>query len=364
MNFALNQIELVDLFFRFASVGGLLFISLVWLEHRVLLHLWISRCLLCCLSGYLLLTAPIDNAIYSDFRGLFLLLTELLPYCLWLYVFALIKPEIRTKDIPWLIQAAVLCTFLWFLYFFGVLQGSGSFHQVNHILGIVFYCHIAFMAIYDFQDDLVQQRRKLRVVVATFIGAYSFFLTLLELFDDSLRTSSLFSVINATTIFVLIFLFLTYSAKTKSANTKPAKTKPDLEQLNDGLPNSAPQGWVNPSIPAIFSSDLEKMRRLMAQQFYTQSNLTIGALANALGMPEHRLRLLINKHLEYQNFSVFLNHYRIPAAKIILKDLERARLPVLTIALELGYGSIGPFNRAFKQTTGLTPSEFRKKFQN
>jgi AraC-like DNA-binding protein len=354
VTFILTQIELIDLFFRFASVGGLLFISLVWLEQSVSLHLWISRCLLCCLSGYLLLTAPIDNAIYGDFRGLFLLLTELLPYCLWLYVFTLIKPEIRIKDIPWLIKGLICCTFLWFLYFFGVLQGSGRFHQVNHILGIVFYCHIAFMAIYDFQDDLVQQRRKLRVVVAAFIGAYSFFLTLLELFDDSLRTSSLFSVINATTIFVLIFLFLTYSAK----------TKPNLEQLKEGLPDSAPQGVVNASIPVIFTSDLEKMRMLMAQQFYTQSNLTIGALAEALSMPEHRLRLLINKHLGYQNFSVFLNHYRIPAAKIILKDPDRARLPVLSIALELGYGSIGPFNRAFKQTTGLTPSEFRKKFQN
>jgi AraC-like DNA-binding protein len=79
---------------------------------------------------------------------------------------------------------------------------------------------------------------------------------------------------------------------------------------------------------------------------------------------EHRLRLLINKHLEYQNFSVFLNYYRIPAARIILKDPERVRLPVLTIALELAYGSIGPFNRAYKQTTGLTPSEFRKKLHN
>jgi AraC-like DNA-binding protein len=87
-------------------------------------------------------------------------------------------------------------------------------------------------------------------------------------------------------------------------------------------------------------------------------------LAKALGMPDHRLRLLINTHLGYQNFSVFLNRYRIPCAKTILIDQERAILPVLTIALELGYGSIGPFNRAFKQTTDFTPSEYRKNIQN
>lgn len=349
-----TQIEFIDLFFRFASVGSLLFINLFRLEKSVYLHLWISRCLLCCLSGYLLLTAPIDNAIYGYFRGLVLLLTELLPFCLWLYVFTLIKPELRTKGIPWLLRASVFCVFLWFFYFFAVLQGNGSFHQISHILGLVLYFHIAFMAIYDFQDDLVQQRRKVRVAVAVFMGVYSCFLTLLELFDDSLRASPLFSVINAATIFVLIFLFSTFLEKTKSGS----------EQSAEGLLGTAPEAAVSNSMPVIFISDLEKMRMLMQQQFYTQSNLTIGVLAEVLGMPEHRLRLLINKHLAYQNFSVFLNSYRIPAAKTILKDPDRARLPVLTIALELGYGSIGPFNRAFKQTTGLTPSEYRKIIQN
>ena len=33
---------------------------------------------------------------------------------------------------------------------------------------------------------------------------------------------------------------------------------------------------------------------------------------------------------------------------------------VLTIALEAGYGSIGPFNRAFKERFGLTPTEYRR----
>jgi AraC-like DNA-binding protein len=346
----ITEIELIDLFFRFSAVGSLFFINLFWLEKSVSLHLWISRCLLCCLSGYLLLTAPIDDAIYGYLRGLVLLLTELLPFCLWLYVFALIKPELRTKDIPWLVRASVFCMFLWFFYFFAVLQGRGSFHQINHVLGLVLYFHIAFMAIYDFQDDLVQQRRKVRVAVAVFMGVYSCFLTLLELVDDSLRANSLFSVINSATIFALIFLFSTFSAKTKN----------DCEQSAEGLLGTAPEAEVSNSMPVIFISDLEKMKMLMQQQFYTQSNLTIGVLAEALGMPEHRLRLLINKHLEYQNFSAFLNSYRISAAKTILKDPERARLPVLTIALELGYGSIGPFNRAFKQSTGLTPSEYRK----
>jgi len=34
-------------------------------------------------------------------------------------------------------------------------------------------------------------------------------------------------------------------------------------------------------------------------------------------------------------------------------------VPISTIALDAGFQSLGPFNRAFKTETGLTPSEFR-----
>ena len=43
-----------------------------------------------------------------------------------------------------------------------------------------------------------------------------------------------------------------------------------------------------------------------------------------------------------------------------LRKAEEARLPVLSIALGVGYGSIGPFNRAFKARMGMTPTRFRQ----
>jgi len=33
---------------------------------------------------------------------------------------------------------------------------------------------------------------------------------------------------------------------------------------------------------------------------------------------------------------------------------------VITIAMDAGFQSLGPFNRAFKATTGVTPSEYRR----
>jgi AraC-like DNA-binding protein len=54
-----------------------------------------------------------------------------------------------------------------------------------------------------------------------------------------------------------------------------------------------------------------------------------------------------------------VNRWRLTDAKAALADPGQASVPVSTIALDAGFGSLGPFNRAFKAETGLTPSEYR-----
>lgn len=103
-----------------------------------------------------------------------------------------------------------------------------------------------------------------------------------------------------------------------------------------------------------------KLAAAMEAGAWRREGLTIGALAADLGAPEHRLRKLINDGLGYRNFADFLNARRIDAAKAALADPERARDTVSAIAFDLGYASLGPFNRAFKEATGQTPSEWRR----
>jgi AraC-like DNA-binding protein len=98
----------------------------------------------------------------------------------------------------------------------------------------------------------------------------------------------------------------------------------------------------------------------MADGAYRRAALTIGELAGMLHVPEHRLRALINQRMGFRNFSAYLNEHRIADAKNRLADPDIVSLPVLTIAMDLGYGSLAPFNRAFKSATGQTPTEFRR----
>lgn len=106
---------------------------------------------------------------------------------------------------------------------------------------------------------------------------------------------------------------------------------------------------------------LKRLEHLMTvERVYRQESLSIGLLAVKLKMPEHRLRSLINEGLGHRNFNAFVNRYRIDEAKAALADPDQMDVPVLTIALDAGFASITPFNRAFKAETGLTPTEFRQ----
>ena len=107
---------------------------------------------------------------------------------------------------------------------------------------------------------------------------------------------------------------------------------------------------------------MARLQALMAAgDLWRREGLTIGALAAEVGVPEHRLRRLINGGLGYRNFADFIGGRRIEAAKLALADPANARASISGIAFDLGYASLGPFNRAFKEVTGQTPTAWRQE---
>ncbi len=107
---------------------------------------------------------------------------------------------------------------------------------------------------------------------------------------------------------------------------------------------------------------LERLANFMdEEQIWRKPELSIGSLAALMAIPEHRLRRLINRELGHRNFAAFVNVRRIQAAKDELDDPRLGSKPVSSVAYELGFGSLGPFNRAFKEATGVTPTEWRRR---
>jgi AraC-like DNA-binding protein len=106
---------------------------------------------------------------------------------------------------------------------------------------------------------------------------------------------------------------------------------------------------------------LATLNLLMAKgEVWRREGLTVAALATEVGMPEHRLRGLINGRLGHRNFAAFINARRIDAARRQLANPACAETPISKIAYDLGFASLGPFNRAFKDATGATPTEWRR----
>ena len=112
-------------------------------------------------------------------------------------------------------------------------------------------------------------------------------------------------------------------------------------------------------VNAQMHDDLHRLNTLMADGFYRQENLTLAALADALQMPEYRLRATINKSLGYSNFNEYLNDLRIAEAARRLGD--EPDTPVTNIALDAGYRTMSSFNRAFRKIHNATPSEYREQ---
>lgn len=87
-------------------------------------------------------------------------------------------------------------------------------------------------------------------------------------------------------------------------------------------------------------------------------DLRIGDVAARLGQPEYKVSQCISTVLGFPNFNRLINHHRIERAKRLLADPDQG-LPILEVAFECGFGSVGPFNRAFREQVGVTPREFR-----
>ncbi len=110
---------------------------------------------------------------------------------------------------------------------------------------------------------------------------------------------------------------------------------------------------------------LARLLQLMQEEkVYRQEGFGLGALVAALEVPEYRLRRLIHERLGHRNFSSFVNGYRLAEVTAALADPGQADVAILTIALDAGFQSIGPFNRAFKTHTGMTPTAYRKQAES
>ncbi|MEO0585441.1 MAG: helix-turn-helix domain-containing protein, partial [Bacteroidota bacterium] len=95
-------------------------------------------------------------------------------------------------------------------------------------------------------------------------------------------------------------------------------------------------------------------------QPFLDPHLTLKALAEQIQLPPNQLSQLLNESFE-QNFSDFVNAYRLEVFKEKMGNPQNRHLTLLALAYESGFNSKTVFNTYFKKITGLTPRAYQKE---
>ena len=273
----------------------------------------------------------------------------------WLFAKALFRDGFRVRAEHVAATIALVALGLWHELDFGrdVRAGIGTpFALLGSLAydGLVLAFVVAALheAWRGLASDLVERRRRLRIGLVAAIAAYLAIIVAVQLSNLTLGTRTAAPLVLAN---LTLMLAAGFAASVS------------LLQLRRGTWIEAAWGADGPTVepPAADRALLASLTRRMSEEaLYRREGLTIGALARTLGTQEYVLRRVINRQLGYRNFNDFVHSYRIREACARLRSQAEALRPVLSIALDLGYNSIGPFNRAFKARTGMTPSEFRR----
>jgi len=102
------------------------------------------------------------------------------------------------------------------------------------------------------------------------------------------------------------------------------------------------------------------LKKAMEQEGrYLDSALNLTLLSQHTGIPPKTISAVLNQHL-HTSLNEFINEYRIREFKRRLLEADLQILTITGIAFDCGFNSQATFQRAFKQVTGMSPSEYRK----
>jgi AraC-like DNA-binding protein len=270
------------------------------------------------------------------------------PAMLWIWAGTIFVDELHPT---W--RDALAWSVLPFLGMFEFLAWRPWMAPLHQGLAVVFIVAAAWRIAVGLGGDLVERRRRLRPLLAGGAVVYAGVTLALSILSPHRPVASIGRVVEVGLLTALSIGFA-------------------LLALRAGRPLSAsPVVAVAAPAPAIDDDNdadqslLARLRALMEDgKVYRQEGFGVAALVAALDVPEYRLRRLINQRLGHRNFPSFVNGYRLAEAIAALADPAQADVPVLTIALDSGFQSIGPFNRAFKAHTGMTPTAYRKQAES
>jgi len=97
-------------------------------------------------------------------------------------------------------------------------------------------------------------------------------------------------------------------------------------------------------------------------KLYLDPELNLSKTSTLTGIPAKTISAVLNQYRE-TSFNDFINEYRVREVREKLGDSGKQHLTISGIALESGFNSQATFQRAFKNSTGVSPREYLNGLQ-
>lgn len=114
----------------------------------------------------------------------------------------------------------------------------------------------------------------------------------------------------------------------------------------------------NDEVNKELNQDIDKLEIFKQKQLFLKYDITLQEASDELLIPKYRLTQAI-KSAGYPNFYAFVNAQRIEYSKELLLNLPR-NLAMESVVADSGFQSRSTFYRVFKESTGLTPREYKE----
>ena len=320
---------------------------LLWRDHRAMLAARLAIAMNLGIASYVVITVGWESHLAEP--GLVLaMLARSTPALFWLFARTWFNDRTRLG------RADVVIVALWLLNAAIAHFTHPTQPPLFFVSALVFRIGMLLLGLAGLWEawrgragDLIEGRRRMRLGVVFAVGIYVLTVSFAETaVYNAHAPAAIIAVLGSSTVVITFAVCAAmFGLRQGDLFGSPA------------APVSAPA-----RLPDIDDPLAARLTQLMESELpHRDEGLTIAALAQRLGEQEYRLRRVINGSLGHRNFAQFLNAYRLAEVKAALADPAQREVPILTIALDAGFGSLGPFNRAFREAEHMTPSEFRSR---
>lgn len=163
-----------------------------------------------------------------------------------------------------------------------------------------------------------------------------------------LRASQYLSMFDADALMAVLGMAFTYLASTVLFRVYPQTVTLTRSSAESAL-TSAEESLV------------EKIKHLMEiEKLYHEQSFGRSDMARELGCSESTVSKVVSAAFG-KSLPRLINAHRVADAQRMLSDVA---IPVNVVASEVGFRSLAAFNRAFRDETGMSPTEFRAKKQS